>query len=257
MFQRIEFFDGLGIEAIQTEVDASRPLCESTMVAKEIDGLEGLEHVAVENRQELSELLGSELIWSKLGHTDRTDLIEATHKRNEIDPTIIRDATIINTSSGFGSASYSADCATILVADPAAGYVANIHSGWLGTSKQIVPKTIQKMTEMGANADDMHVWIGPSASVESYEFGKEQPDWAVEYGKSAGKFIGPSFHLDVLGIILVQLEKQGIKIDREDRLGIDSRCTIDQASPLFSFRNFSKGKQEFNGRHALAFAPSK
>jgi hypothetical protein len=67
-----------------------------------------------------------------------------------------------------------ADCAGVLIYDPANRVVAGVHSGWRGTKQKIVTKTIQKMTkEFTSKPRDLLVYLSPMASVEYYEVGEE------------------------------------------------------------------------------------
>lgn len=56
-----------------------------------------------------------------------------------------------------------ADCQPILLYDPTRRIVGAVHSGWRGSIKNILGKTVQRMEgEFGVNPQDVYVAIGPS-----------------------------------------------------------------------------------------------
>ena len=58
---------------------------------------------------------------------------------------------------------YTADCLPILIFDPVKKVIAAVHSGWKGTVKKIVIKTLEKMNkEFSSSKKDCLVHIGPS-----------------------------------------------------------------------------------------------
>lgn len=67
-----------------------------------------------------------------------------------------------------------ADCQAILIYDSVNQAVAAVHSGWKGTSLNIVTKTIETMKNIyNTNTKDLLVYLSPSANVKNYEVGIE------------------------------------------------------------------------------------
>ena len=67
-----------------------------------------------------------------------------------------------------------ADCIPIFIFDPVVKCVAAVHSGWKGTEKGIVAKSVRELSaRYGSKAGDLYAVIGPGASVCCYEVGEE------------------------------------------------------------------------------------
>ncbi|MCW9066509.1 MAG: polyphenol oxidase family protein, partial [Ignavibacteriaceae bacterium] len=70
---------------------------------------------------------------------------------------------LITTSKNLGLAISSADCPAIFIYDPVKKNIAAVHSGWRGTEKKIVQKTIIKLKdEFSSDPQDLICYIGPS-----------------------------------------------------------------------------------------------
>ncbi|MFO1086632.1 MAG: peptidoglycan editing factor PgeF [Reyranellaceae bacterium] len=69
----------------------------------------------------------------------------------------------------------AADCAPVLLADPAAQVVGAAHAGWRGALTGVVEATIAAMERLGARRDRLQAAIGPCIGRESYEVGPEFP----------------------------------------------------------------------------------
>lgn len=107
--------------------------------------------------------------YQKQIHSDIV-LIDRTSKSNDI---IESDAIISNYLGILYNVSI-ADCQAILAYDPVNKAVAAIHSGWKGTSLDIVGKTLVKMRDTyGTESSDLLVYLAPSACVDNYEVGPE------------------------------------------------------------------------------------
>ena len=67
------------------------------------------------------------------------------------------------TGSGITTLVTTADCNAIIIYDTKNNKVANVHSGWKGTTKRIYIKAIEKMKELfGTNPQDLIVCVSPS-----------------------------------------------------------------------------------------------
>lgn len=122
-----------------------------------------------------------------------------------------------------------ADCAGILIFDPVCKAVSAIHSGWRGTLKKILPKTIEKMTSMfNSNPKNFLVYISPLASVESYEVGKEFENlFPYSIFHRDGKI-----YFDNKKEILTQLINSGVRLEN---IEVSDLCTIANQN-LHSYR---------------------
>lgn len=67
-----------------------------------------------------------------------------------------------------------ADCCGVLLYDPHRRVVAAVHSGWRGTSANIVRNAVTVMcTQAGSEPHNIHAWLSPCASGEHYEVGED------------------------------------------------------------------------------------
>jgi YfiH family protein len=87
---------------------------------------------------------------------------------------------LISNQPGVTLAIRTADCLPILMADPAHRAVAAIHAGWRGTVLEIVPRTVQAMSDQfGTHLEDLVVAIGPGIGACCFEVG---PEVAAQFG---------------------------------------------------------------------------
>ena len=119
-------------------------------------------------------------------------------------------------------ATTNADCILLLFYDPVKNVIANTHSGWKGTLKQIARKTIEKMQEeKHCNPKDILVFSCPSilqchfevdkdvadAFIETLPFIKGKEEYIKAMGEKQGK---PKWNIDTVAINRVVLENAGI-----------------------------------------------
>ena len=132
-----------------------------------------------------------------------------------------------------------ADCAAILFGDFENKVIGAAHAGWKGALQGIVPATINKMVELGANRITTKVFVSACLAKHNFEVdhdvAKQFPDYLVHtegYNKP---------HLDLKGLLFEQL------IDSEilsKNIQLDSRCTIDEENTFYSYRR----EKEKSGR---------
>jgi YfiH family protein len=73
-----------------------------------------------------------------------------------------------------GLAISTADCTPIFIYDKKRKVIAGVHSGWRGTEKGILAKTIVMLKEKFiCKPVDLIVFVGPSISQKNYEVGEE------------------------------------------------------------------------------------
>lgn len=155
-------------------------------------------------------------------HGDNIMIFENYHEDE-----IGHDAIICG-KRGFTIMVKTADCIPIVIADGIVPLVAAVHAGWRSLTKDIIPKTIKKMVEMGAAPEDMLVGIGPSLGLECSEFSdsyNELPEkyhWAIRDGNK----------VDLKAIALKQLEDAGVQKKNISHMDICTKCD----EGWFSFR---------------------
>jgi purine-nucleoside/S-methyl-5'-thioadenosine phosphorylase / adenosine deaminase len=135
-------------------------------------------HIFADNRKELAELLGIEvvnLVFPRQTHTSTVHCIDVLPDY-EISET---DALVTN-KPGICICVQTADCVPVLLFDPVKKVIAAVHAGWKGTVQKIVQVTVQKMeAEYDCEPSDIRAAIGPSIGPEVYEVGAEVVEAAL------------------------------------------------------------------------------
>lgn len=138
---------------------------------------------------------------------------------------------LITTSKNLGLAISSADCPAIFIYDPIKKIITAVHSGWRGTEKKIVQKTIIKLNdEFNSNPQDLICYIGPSISQKNYEVGEEVAN------KFDDEFIlkkENKFHLNVAGVSYKMMIDEGVK---KVNIQVSGLCSFEYESLLHSYR---------------------
>lgn len=128
----------------------------------------------------------------------------------------------------------AADCAPVLLYDRAKKVVTALHSGRVGTKKEIVKSAIGLfLREFDSNVEDIVVAIGPSIGVCCYEVGKEIAD---EIDKKYIKIKDNSYYLDIKSMLYDQLLSMGLN---EENIKISTTCTCCNKK-YFSYRRDGK-----------------
>lgn len=201
--------------------------------------------VVLEHRQLLANYLGINLddfIFLRQAHTDVVHLIDDNickdfkgECRNEncdgegFIEYLLGDA-MITTVKNKVLAVKIADCAGILIYDTKKEVVAVVHSGWRGSSKKILLKTINHMKILfKSKPEDILIFISPVPSAEKYQVGKEV---AELFPFSAIKDNNGNYYFDNRKELFLQLMEIGIPAQN---IEISPLCTISDLD-LHSFR---------------------
>jgi hypothetical protein len=130
----------------------------------------------------------------------------------------------------------TADCAPILLADPAAGVIGAAHAGWKGAVTGVAEATVAAMIGLGAEAARIQAAIGPCIAQASYEVGPEFPRPFLEQDNANRRFFIPArraghFMFDLPGYVASRLAAAGI-------VSIENvaRDTCAEADLFFSYR---------------------
>jgi len=138
---------------------------------------------------------------------------------------------LITTIKNLGLAISSADCPAIFIYDPLKKIIAAVHSGWRGTEKKILKKTIQKLkSDFKCKPTDLVCFIGPSISQRNYEVSE---DAASKFEKEFIMGKENRFFLDLASANLKMLTEEGIKTSS---IQISALCTYEYNSILHSYR---------------------
>jgi len=138
---------------------------------------------------------------------------------------------LITTSKNLGLAISSADCPAIFMYDPINKVIAAVHSGWRGTEKKIIQKTVIRLkNEFNSNPENLVCYLGPSISQSNYEVGEEvarkfDPEFILKKGDR--------YFLDLAGTNYKMLTDEGIK---KSNIQKSCLCSFEYETLLHSYR---------------------
>jgi len=139
------------------------------------------------------------------------------------------DAMVTN-RLGRALAIQVADCQAVLLFDTRKNIVANIHSGWRGSIRNIVGRTVAEMNKrFSCRSDDLVAGISPSLGpccAEFVNYKREIPKRFWKYGDGNRRF-------DFWALTRDQLLHAGVRKDRIETGGLCTRC---RKNLFFSYR---------------------
>lgn len=190
------------------------------------------------NRARLADSLGltpGALVWMEQLHTNTVTVVDSAQS----DPVEATDA-LVTTTPGLALAVLVADCVPLLLADQANGVVAAVHAGRMGARNGIVPATVAKMVELGAQPSGIQAVMGAAAAGRNYEVPQEMADDVERrLPGSRTRTSQGTWGIDVRAGLIRQLMSLGITA-----IESDPRCTIED-DDFFSYR-----RQGTTGRQA-------
>jgi YfiH family protein len=104
----------------------------------------------------------SKLVWMRQVHGRDARYVRAGDAAAQAD-------AVYTDVPGVVLAVLAADCAPVLLADPACGVVGAAHSGRAGTEAGVVPALLRAMSDLGARPERMHALVGPAICGGCYE----------------------------------------------------------------------------------------
>jgi hypothetical protein len=166
-------------------------------------------------------------------HVHGTDIVEATGPgwAGLADGLVTRRA-------GLAVVVFSADCVTILAADPVARAVGALHSGWRGTVARAAGHPVRALADhCGSNPADLVACVGPSIGPCCFYANQEMIDLARQgFGHDAEQFLRPkgestSFDLQMANAL--DLTAAGVKPNNIHQAGV---CTYCRTEEFFSYQ---------------------
>lgn len=146
---------------------------------------------------------------------------------------------LITEVPGLALAIQVADCAAVLIADMKSTTIAAVHAGWRGAADDIIPRTMEKMQNLGGDPKDFKAFISPCISLKNFEVGQEVaeqfPDRFVNYQS----FEKP--HINLKDFLRYQLTESGLK---SDNVQSHPGCTVENMDTYYSYRR----EQDQSGR---------
>ncbi len=135
----------------------------------------------------------------------------------------------------------TADCAPILLADPAAGVAGAAHAGWRGAVAGVIEATVAAMVGRGADPATIVAAIGPCIGQASYEVSGDVRDAIVARNPAHERFLAlghreARWQFDLSGYCATRLADTGIRCVSV----IDADTAADE-SQFFSYRRRTLG----------------
>ena len=141
-----------------------------------------------------------------------------------------------------------ADCVPIFLYDRVNEVIAVVHSGWKGTSLNIVERTLSTMSQnFGTDPAETIASIGPCIGFESYEVSKElgiyfenlpfvqqsdERSTILTYNVASGRY-----HLNLRQMVRIQLAASGVNTCS---ISVCSMCTFSDSVNFYSHRRDAK-----------------
>lgn len=180
----------------------------------------------IENRKAFFNAIGinyNQVVYQKQTHSD---IITVTDKPGYVGES---DA-LITSKKGIALAISTADCTPIFIYDEKKEIIAAVHSGWRGTEKKILQKTLIKLQQdFNSSANDLIAFIGPAISQKNYEVGIEVAE------KFENKYVQEhlnKYYLDIVSANLDMLLNFGINVKQ---IEVSELCTYKEEY-LHSYR---------------------
>jgi polyphenol oxidase len=191
------------------------------------------------HRQHVLKMTGEglhDLIGSYQTHSDHILI----HRSGDVIPTDEPhdyDA-FVSDAIGVGFIIKTADCQPVLMYDPIKRAVGLVHSGWKGSLKNVIGKTVKAMVKtFDSNPQDIRVGIGPSLGPCCAEFS----DPKNELNEAALNHLLPENKVDFWKLTREQLNAEGVI---NDHIQFSYICTVCSKDQWFSYR----GDQPDEGR---------
>ena len=170
-----------------------------------------------ENRRRFFGALGFGPHKSAIPHQCHSDHVEIVTEPGDYESC---DA-LITTTPDLPLVITVADCLPVILFDPKAGVVANVHAGWRGSAHAIVRKAVALMQEeFAASPERIIAYLGPSAGVCCYEVGEEV---AGVFPSDHREVRGGRIYLNLKKTNVVQLRESGLRLEN---IEVSESCTI-------------------------------
>lgn len=152
---------------------------------------------------------------------------------------------LVTSSSDVALGVLVADCVPVLLADPEARVVGAAHAGRRGVESEVVARTLDAMTDLGAQPDRTSAVVGPCACGRCYEVPEAmRAELAAQVPATWSTTTWGTPALDLAAGVEQQLRAAGVG----SALRV-ARCTIEHPD-LFSYRRAGREGPAITGRFA-------
>lgn len=137
---------------------------------------------------------------------------------------------LVTAKPGIILVALAADCVPLVLADPDAGVVAAVHSGWQGMVSGVSQAAIRTMVDLGADIDRIRAVLGPAICGPCYPVPPERAATAAEAAPaSAATAPDGQPGIDVRAGLRQLLSELGVQVETV------GGCTA-ESPELFSYR---------------------
>ena len=141
---------------------------------------------------------------------------------------------LVTTDPGVVLAVLTADCAPVLLADPAAGVVGALHAGWRGLAAGVVEAGVAAVAALGADPAATVGLVGPAVGGCCYEVGPDVREAVgARYPAALATTRDGRPALDPAAGAAQALERAGVEVTN---VRLTGECTVDLADRYFSHR---------------------
>lgn len=155
---------------------------------------------------------------------------------------------IVTKTAGLALGALAADCAPVLLADPAAKVIGAVHAGWRGALSGVTDSAIEAMESLGARRENIIAAIGPCMSQKHFEVGPEfVRDFLQERSDNARFFqpgTGDRSLFDNKAYLAAKIARAGLV-----HIHALPDCTYAQESDYFSYRRNCHARVADYGRN--------
>lgn len=170
----------------------------------------------------------SKIALQKQEHTDIITRVEKPGFVGESD-------AMITDKPNIGIIVSTADCGNIFIFDKINKVIAGIHSGWKGTYKRIVYKTVEILkSEYNCKPNNLYIYLGPSISKESFEV---KEDVSVLFESKYKHYLNSKIYIDLPKYNIDMLVEHNIPLTNIQKSEL---CSFREANLLHSYRRDGK-----------------
>jgi YfiH family protein len=184
----------------------------------------GLEQ-AWENRRVTARVAGVEAaVFARQVHGARVGVWEQGHHftPGDVQGSAFPDIdALVTDAPGVALGILTADCQSVLMVDPVRRAVANVHSGWRGSMRNIIGHTVAALqSRYGSRPADIVAAIAPSLGPCCAQY----VDYRRDFPQMAWRYRGPGDRFDFWRMSVDQLIAAGVPARRISMSGVCTRC---------------------------------
>jgi hypothetical protein len=159
------------------------------------------------------------------------------------DGSIVDGDSIMTKENNIGVGVFTADCVPVLLYDSCNNIIASVHSGWKGTYKKIVAKTINEMVATySTKPSDIFAIIGPHIRDCCYEVSQE----LKEKFNTPWAFNGRKLNMEKL--IINSMIDLGVLENNIQSLKLCTFCNID-----LNFHSYRRSNQSYGRMFSFVY----